>query len=233
MPFLCYSTIVLSIQIVLNLNTFSSFLRNGWQGYALWFIPVLFNALILSKLIMNIEHKSVQIAFWILMAIVGTSLSYTKMELPWTLSSVPYACFLIILGDKAKQYKEYISSPRWWILFGGFTVTVVVSSFYRLDMAWNKITPILILTIGACAGTAMIFTLASYIEKFTKFTSQVLQAIGKETYLILAFSQITIVLLNHYFALNSIIKYVILTVVLVALKYIKEGINKFKKIIFR
>ena len=167
------------------------------------------------------------------MTIVGTSLSYTEMELPWTLSTVPYACFLIILGDKAKQYKEYISSPRWWILFGGFTVTVVVSSFYRLDMAWNKITPILILTIGACAGTAMIFTLASYIEKYTKITSQVLQAIGKETYLILAFSQITIVLLNHYFALNSIIKYVILTVVLVALKYIKEGINKFKKIIFR
>ena len=30
LPFLCYSTIVMSIQIILNLNTYSSFLRNGW-----------------------------------------------------------------------------------------------------------------------------------------------------------------------------------------------------------
>ena len=71
----------------------------------------------------------------------------------------------------------------------------------------------------------MMFTFSSYIDKYAKYTSRLLQAVGKETYLILAFSQITIVLLNHYFVLNSAIKYAFLIAVLVVSKYMKAGLN--------
>lgn len=225
LPFAIYSCIVMYLMITVNLRDPLDVLCRGWEGYALWFIPVLFGALILAKLILSVKVLYIQTLLWMSTVLVGGLLSYYNIQLPWTLCSVPYACFLLILGSKAKQYQDYISAPRWWILIVGFLVAAIVSHFYRLDIAWNSITPVTILTLGACAGTAMMFTFSSCIEKYTKYTSRVLQEVGKETYLILAFSQITIVLLNHYFIFNSAIKYAILLVVLVTLKYIKDGVN--------
>jgi hypothetical protein len=57
-----------------------------------------------------------------------------------------------------------------------------------------------------------------------------LQKVGNETYLIVAFSQIIIILLNEYFSLNVVLKYAILLLTLVALKYIKDGVNKLAKV---
>ena len=174
---------------------------------------------------MSVKEKDIQIILWLLTAVFGCWWSFSSLYLPWTLSTVPYACFLVILGSKVKQYQDYFSNPRWWLLIVGFLIAAIVSHFYRLDMAWNNITPVTILTLGACAGTAMMFTFSSYIDKYTKYTSRLLQALGKESYLILAFSQITIVLLNHYFTLNSAVKYATLVVALIVLKYIKDGVN--------
>lgn len=95
--------------------------------------------------------------------------------------------------------------------------------------AWNNITPVLPLTIGAVTGTMLIFTLSSYIAKNTNVCSTVLQAVGRETYIVVAFSQIIIMLLNQYCAFNAIVKYAILGVVLVVIKYLKDGINKMFK----
>ena len=225
LPFVLYSSIVIIANQSIGGGNLKGFLCMGWEGYALWFIPVLFFALIVAKLIKSVKVKNLQTFFWLLTAAIGGGLSYYKIYLPWTLATVPYACFLIILGSKVKQYQDYFSSPRSWLLIVGFLIAAVVSHFYRLDMAWNNITPVTILILGACSGTVMMFTLSSYIDKYAKYTSRLLQAIGKETYLILAFSQIIIVLLNHYFTLNSAIKYAILVVVLVALKYIKDAVN--------
>lgn len=225
LPFVLYSSIVLIASQLIGGGNLKTFLCIGWEGYALWFIPVLFFALIVAKLIKSVQAKNLQILFWLLTAVIGDGLSYNKIYLPWTFSTVPYACFLIILGSKAKQYQEYFSSPRWWLLIVGFLTAAIVSRFCRLDMASNSITPITVLTVGGCAGTAMMFTFSSYIDKYAKYTSRLLQAVGKETYLILAFSQITIVLLNHYFVLNSAIKYAFLIAVLVVLKYMKAGLN--------
>ena len=225
LPFVLYSPIVLIANQSTGGGNLKRFLCMGWEGYALWFIPVLFFASIVAKLIKSVEVKNLQTLVWLFTAAIGVGLSYCKLYLPWTFSTIPYACFLIILGSKVKQYQDYFNSPRWWLLIVGFLIAAIVSHFYRLDMAWNNITPVSILTLGACAGTVMMFTLSSYIDKYAKCASRLLQAIGKETYLILAFSQIIIVLLNHYFTLNSAIKYAILVVVLVALKYIKDAVN--------
>lgn len=225
LPFVVYSVIVLSINLLTGGASLKTFLCKGWQGYALWFIPVLFFASVCSKLIMAIKQKNIQIILWVLMVTIGAILSYAKISFPWTISTVPYACFFIILGSKLRKYQEYIISPHWWLLVGGFVVTFIVSHFCRLDMASNKITPVIITSIGACAGTAMIFTFSSYITKYTKYSSQILQGIGRETYLVLALSQIIIILLNQYFTFNSVTKYAMLVIILFVLKYVKDTIN--------
>jgi hypothetical protein len=73
------------------------------------------------------------------------------------------------------------------------------------------------LTIGAIAGTLMIFMVSSWIDKHLKDVSIMLQKVGNETYLIVAFSQIIIMLLNEYFSLNAVLKYSILIIVIIRL----------------
>lgn len=226
LPFAFYSIIILSIQYFLGWNTPLEWLKNGWQGYALWFIPVLFLALIISKVIMAISCKSARIVVWLAMAILGGTLSYFEYILPWAISSVPFAVVLIILGSYTKSFVGLFSSPKWWILIGGFIITIAISHFWHLDMAWNIITPILPLTLGICAGTALIFTISEYIDRFYKRVSYILQSVGRETYLILAFSQIIILLINQYLSLNVVVKYLILVVFLILLKYLKNGFAK-------
>lgn len=55
LPFSIYSVIVLLILHSIGEINIANWLRNGWQGYALWFIPVLFFAVILVKLIMGVN----------------------------------------------------------------------------------------------------------------------------------------------------------------------------------
>lgn len=54
-------------------------------------------------------------------------------------------------------------------------------------MAWNNIIPVIPLTIGAIAGTFMIFTLSSFIVRCYSNGSSLFQYIGKETFVIVAF----------------------------------------------
>lgn len=53
-----------------------------------------------------------------------------------------------------------------------------------------------------------------HIAHNTRICSQILQAVGIKTYVVVAFSQITIVLINTYGTQNMCIKYALLIVVL-------------------
>ena len=94
-------------------------------------------------------------------------------------------------------------------------------------MAWNNIIPVVVLTVGAISGTAMVFTLSSWLNNQTilLFVSKILQAIGKETFIIMAFSQIIIVTLNLHTGWGSGIRYACLAVTLLALICVKNFIN--------
>ena len=85
--------------------------------------------------------------------------------------------------------------------------------------------PLLPLTIGAFSGTIMVFLIAKMIEKNSGVLANLFISIGKETYVIVAFSQITIMLLNEYFQLNVAIKYALLIMVVIMIKYIKDVVN--------
>lgn len=161
LPFAIYSLFVIGVSYLVGEALFSW--EKGWQGYALWFVPVLFVASLVAKLIMDIKHVLRKVSAMALFLCVGVTLSYFRVNLPWTLSTVPYATFLILLGTYFNGFETFISKPRWYILLGGFLIVALVSHFWRLDIAWNHITPVIILTIGALAGSAMLATASSYI----------------------------------------------------------------------
>lgn len=228
-PFFVYSLIVLLIHILQGWVDFNHWLCNGWGAYALWFIPVLFLASLFAKVIYSIKNRYLSFGCAFMFAAISGILSYYKIQLPWTMSSVPFATFLIVVGTELKQFNTTIADSKLWHMLFLFFVTAGISYFWRLDLCFNSMLPFLPLTIGAIAGTLMIFMVSSWIDKRFKCISDSLQKVGKETFLIVAFSQIIIMLLNEYFSLNAVLKYSFLLLSLVALKYIKDGVNKLAK----
>lgn len=229
-PFFVYSFVVLVIQISEGWINFNDWITNGWGAYALWFIPVLFFASILTKLIYGIKNRYLFTGCAFMFALISGFLSLYKIQLPWTLSTVPYASALIIVGSELKRYSTWIENSKLWYILLLLLVTAGISHFWRLDLCFNSILPFLPLAVGAIAGTLMIFMISLWINKYFNYVSIILQKVGKETYLIVAFSQIIIMLINEYFSLNAFLKYFFLLLFIVALKYIKDGMNKLAKV---
>lgn len=230
-PFFLYSTIVLSIMILHGWNTIENWIIKGWgNGYALWFIPVLFLASLLVKAIYNLREKQRGTLFFSCVAIilfVGIDLHHCLIRLPWALSTVPYAAFMIILGSEWRNLDIKLKNMK-SLSFAVFAFFVVafVSHYWRMDLCFNRILPSLPLTVGAVAGTYMIFVISCWIadatNKIATFSQKVLTRIGRETYIVVAFSPIVIMLMNNYLSLNPVVKYVLLVGMLVVVCFIKN-----------
>ena len=227
LPFLYYSTIVLSIQIILNLNSFPFFIRNGWVSYALWFIPVLLLASISARMIYSLKNPLVRLCLLGLFLTFGLILCYYNVYLSWTLSSVPYATFLIAMGKKLKGFQNQLK-PNMWKICLLFVLTLTISRFWHLDMCFNNILPIIPITFGAISGTLLIFMISMFVEKKSQFLTRMFTNIGRETLIIVAFSQITIVIFNTFICSNVLVKYIGLIVILFVATLLK---NWFKKAI--
>lgn len=93
-----------------------------------------------------------------------------------------------------------------------------------MDMAWNCITPVILLSLGAVAGTAMMFSFSSFLTKMP-LIAKILQTIGKETFVVMAFSQILCLAINHFFSLNKLVEYGLMFSLLIVIVFIKNGIN--------
>jgi len=227
-PFLVYSVAVILIAWVAGYQEIEwrSVLTNGWKGYALWFVPVLFFSLVVAKSIMSFINKAwFRYAICVLLILGGAFLRYRHIYLPWTLATVPYATCLVLLGSSLRKFQEYIDKPRWWIFVVGLVLTIVISQNWRMDLAWNCITPVVLLTIGAVSGTVMMFTFSSYLTKIP-WVAKILQTIGKETFVIMAFSQILCLAISHFFTLNKLVEYGLMFSLLFVIVLIKNGINK-------
>lgn len=231
LPFITYSIIVSLVLYFIGQIDFPILLSNGWGGYALWFVPVLYLASILAMLVSFTKNVYLRYGFMFSLFLLGGYLSCYQVSLPWTLSTVPYAAFLVLIGNELKHIQKWIEAENhYWDIALLFMVTVMVSHFWHLDLAWNHITPVIPLTIGAMAGTLMIFRLSVWIERHIKWCASLLQKVGQETYIVVAFSQVIIMCMNHFFAINLILKYAFLVIVLVLLKYAKDGINRLLRV---
>lgn len=92
----------------------------------------------------------------------------------------------------------------------------------RLDMCFNQVLPATLIFIGAVSGSYMVFAISKFIEERMGLLSRILQGIGKETYLILAFAEIIIVYLNFFFVFNFIVKYGIMIIALYLLSFVRK-----------
>ena len=231
LPFAIYSIVVLIVKYLAlgGGENLEEWLQKGWMGYALWFVPVLYAASILARIVYLFNQKVVVYSVMTILLVIGCILCYYRIFLPWTLSSVPYACFLVLLGSELKRVQPLLDNPRWWLFLGGFAIACVTSHFCRLDMAWNNILPILPITIGSIAGTLMMFSLSSYIAKYSKMATVVFSGIGKETFVILAFSQVIMMLMLEHTQLSSIVRYILLFLCLTVLAYSKKRITSLFK----
>lgn len=238
-PFIIYSMIVLAVMIFHGWNTIGDWITKGWgDGYALWFIPVLFLASLLAKGLYTFRETGGGRLFGLLvllMLCMGIDLFHYHIRLPWNLSTVPYGVFMIVLGSEWANIYNRDKSNKIQLLMMVVAALVVgtISHFWRMDLCFNRILPSLPLTVGAIAGTYIIFSLSRWIEgssnNFAILAKKVLSIIGRETYIIVAFSPIIIMIINNYWALNPIIKYVLLVVILVILGFIKNIMKKLWK----
>lgn len=227
-PFFLYSISVLCIAGLIGKEDLciNNVLRNGWGGYALWFVPVLLLSTVFARIIMLISQSWVRYTIVVFFILLGVSWNYYHVWLPWTLSSVPYATGLLLLGSSLKKYQEYIQRPRWWIFVVGLFLTLFISQNWRLDLAWNNIIPVTILTVGAISGTLMMFTLSSWLTNKIALITKVFQAIGKETFIIMAFSQILGEMVQFFFSTNKLFEYAAMVFLLFIIVLIKNGINR-------
>ncbi len=196
---------------------------------ALWFIPILLLSLFLAKGIHSISNKRILYAVIVCLPIVSGILSFFNILLPWNLSVVPYAACFVLVGDLLKPYLEKSSSStksKWYWLILAFLVLSAIPQIWRLDMAWNNVLPVIPKTLAALCGCYCIAKISIFITEKMTPVSLGLQAIGRETYIILAFSQIIIASLNHYFDISVIGKYVLLAITLLFISHIKSLILK-------
>lgn len=227
LPFVCYSTIVCVLMYFIGELDVIHYIKSGWGGYALWFIPILFMSSVLVRITFLIKRKYVRRFIMLCFLYIGYSLRHYEISLPWSLSVLPYASFLVMLGEELADYKKRIEiSSRYWDILLLAIITAVISNFWQLDLAWNQIIPVIPLTLGAVTGTLMVFRLSVQIRNASTMFSSILQKVGRETYVVVAFSQVTVMCINYLFTLNPLLKYGILVVVLILLKYLKDSINR-------
>lgn len=96
-------------------------------------------------------------------------------------------------------------------------------------MCFNSILPVIPITIGAISGTLMAFMISMLVEKHFKLLTKFLVSIGRETYIIVVFSQIIIMSVNQYLTHNILVKYGLLIFLLIVIKYFKDAVNCFCK----
>lgn len=230
LPFIIYSAINLAL-FPLSLHVgYGDFLKQilstGWGGCALWFVPVFY----ISLLICKITKHRLLILFSLIMLILAWTLSYNKVIFPWTLSSVPFSAFLMMMTRRFKtQIKEWItkSVTTNLLLFSltGLIASSLISIWFHLDMAWNNIIPVIPILIGIIGGISFIIGISVLMQDRFNPVSRIFLHAGRNTYEIMAISQVTIVTLNLCIGQHVIVKYASLVLILISAIYLRKLIE--------
>ena len=91
-------------------------------------------------------------------------------------------------------------------------------------MCYNNILPIIPISLGAIAGSLLVMGLSICIERYVGRLANILKGIGGETFIVVAFSQVIIMLLNRYVSMDAVLKYALLAVLLWSIKYLKDWV---------
>lgn len=227
-PFVIYSLINIIIYPVSleisHLQYIEQVVSNGWEGIALWFIPVFYTSLVICRLI----DKSHCVVIGFMLLVLGALLSYSQIILPWTISTIPFASAIMLITRRFQPtIKKLIFSLNKFrlmiICLLGLALSFIISQYWRLDMACNQIVPIVPICIGVISGISFIISFSILVEKSIFFIS--FTTIGRNTYEIMALSQVIISTLKIYLNDYAVLRYCSLIIILIIVSYIRKNIE--------
>mgnify|MGYP000027435115 FL=1 len=233
-PFVIYSLIVLLLTPLYSDKTIGThswqIMTKGWEGMALWFVPVLFFSQVVCYYILRWSLLNKYVALIAMMLV--TYLYRDHVELPWTLYCIPYASSFVIIGALLKSalltFQNASQGKAFSILTGCVILSLIAPLVSAVDMSCNKVYNFIPAYIGAIAGSFAVLLACMRFEKW-KITTIWLQKCGQNTFVVVAFSQIIIMIINYNQILSpqySFLKYVILVVALVAIAQMKKHVLK-------
>jgi len=191
--------------------SFIHVLQNGWGGFALWFLAVLYLSLLCARIFCN------RYTLWAVSVclVLGWGLAQYEIRLPWSLSTVPYATALILIGKRSSPYLCSLSKTgmahKYALAATGFLLCTAVAYCYsQLDLCVNKILPLIPMLLGGVSGTLFICLLSLKLSTFT-VAKKIMLPIGRNTLEIMAFSQVFLIAQRNL-PIHGSLKYVLMAV---------------------
>lgn len=222
MPYFIFSILVYAWAQLLNyeqLRLQFHELYLGWNGIALWFIPVLF----FTEISYYFIEKYFMYIYYVLPAIIALSIlgyfSYLNdFHLPFKLEVVPTAILFYGIGNLCSKYIilyfERIKSSLLLVgllLLLGLSLYISTNNNPRLDMACNIIGHFVPTYIAAFLGISFMFVLSVIISNINVGSivkiKYLISYIGKNTFIILALHQIVLMTFKRIFNQYSIPSY--------------------------
>lgn len=178
---------------------------HGWGGIALWFIPVLLATEFLYLIVCNTIKKTTSklIALFIL-AIIGTCLYYFNVPNIWNINFVFTAVLFYGIGSlNFKRINKFLEESSVKLLCLAALLCSLVSFIFVFndtpEFGVNNLAKVWITIPAAFSGACMMFCVASVLSRWQRGVSKhvkfILKYFGKNSYIVLAFHQIIIMLL--------------------------------------
>lgn len=205
-------------------HSFMQVLKNGWGGFALWFLAVLYLSLILARILCYRYTLCATIA------LLGMAwcLAHYSIELPWALSTVPYATALILIGKIVFAYILRVSEAS-----STKTILTALASFIccstvallcsQQDLLANKILPLIPMLLGGVSGALFICLLSSKLCTST-IVKKILQPIGRNTLEIMAFSQVFLIVQRNL-PVHGSLKFILMAIGIALMVYFRKTIS--------
>lgn len=224
-PFIYLSLIVMCGYYYLEkdyVNFIKQLISNGWGGYALWFIPVLFMVELVYYPFCNTKKYLICMCLFVSILLSYVS-SITYGYIPHNALLVFCGLFFYGMGNLCRPILEYVYNFKIQQLGIAFVLGLLISlSYYPITPSlpeWfiNKI-PCCIYYITPLGAITSMVVISILIEKWAnKCMISLLSICGKQSLIILAFHQIICMLLQQYLSSKFAILFmiIILTVLVV------------------
>lgn len=234
-PFFIFSVLVLALEACIQDNYIQfifNILKKGWGGYSLWFIPVLFcTELYYWAICMISKGNKMMITVLIL---VSSAFGFVSSSMAWpnnyNLCFVLTAVLFYGFGNLiAPLFIGFFKEARNMHIFA----LGIVTSLFMLTFLLSKGKPeyfinhlVDIFTYTSAIGGALSMCVFAYVlsrrrEKYAEAFKYAIRFFGRNSYIVLAFHQIILLLLAHYSNLpgtiSRILMWGILTILILSI----------------
>lgn len=223
-PYILMTVVVMSLLWIIDCFRTSE-IYNGWGGYPLWFVPVLFMSEVCAYLILKgiNQNKRCVLYIWIgVLILFGYFLSMRMIYLPYKVEVVPLATGFYLCGWGLKKRVLSMKFHTWFLMLL-ITLHIMLSQILpKLDMCYNIYGTILNV-VNALLGTIAVMGVSMLIDssKRINFIKRVFIWCGQNTLCIMGFASVLIIFMNDalsHFAIPaiylSLAKHILLWVIL-------------------